>query len=72
MKKQITTFLDAVTKLDPAQAATGSAEESTTSLDWRSGVRRTTVMVGGASSVEESRSKNIVPKADAGSTTQRW
>ena len=65
-----TTFLDAVTKLDPAQAATGSAEESTTSLDWRSGVRRTTVMVGGASSVEESRSKNIVPKADAGSTTQ--
>lgn len=65
-----TTFLDAVTKLDPAQAATGSAEESTASLDWRSGVRHTTVMVGGESSVEESRAKNIVPTADAGSTTQ--
>ena len=65
-----TTFLDAVAKLDPTQATAESAEESTTSLDWRSGVRRTTVMVGGASSVEESRSKNIVPKADVGSTTQ--
>ena len=65
-----TTFLDAVATLDPTQATSEPTEEATTSLDWRSGVRRATVMVGGANSMDEARSTNIVPKADAGSSTQ--
>ena len=65
-----TTFLDAVATLDPTQATAEPTEEATTSLDWRSGVRRATVMVGGADSMDEARSTNLVPTADAGSTTQ--
>ena len=65
-----TTFLDAVATLDSAQTTAESTGDTTTSLGWRSGVRRTTVMIGAANSMDEAQSTNIVPTADAGSTTQ--
>lgn len=65
-----TTFLDAVATLDSTQTTAESTGDTTTSLGWRSGVRRTTVMIGAANSMDEAQSTNIVPTADAGSTTQ--
>ena len=61
-----TAFMDTVAKLDPGQSAAESAGESNgTSLDWRSGVRHTTLVVG-----EKHRVADLIPEADAGTTTQ--
>ena len=63
-------FLDTVAKLDPGQAATEPAGEPAASLEWRSGVRHTTLVIGGEGSAEGSRAKGLVPQIDAGPTTQ--
>ena len=63
-------FLDAVAKLDPGQAATEPAGIPAASLEWRSGVRHTTLVIGGEGSAEGSRAKGLVPQIDAGPTTQ--
>lgn len=63
-------FLDAVAKLDPGQAATEPAGKPEASLEWRSGVRHTTLVIGGEGSAEGSRAKGLVPQIDAGPTTQ--
>mgnify|MGYP000857107046 FL=1 len=61
-------FLDAAAKLDPVRAATEPSGEPTASLDWRSGVRHTTLVIGGEDSAESS--KDFVPQIDAGPTAQ--
>lgn len=61
-----TAFLDAVTKLDPGRAATEPAGP----LEWRSGVRHTTLVFGSEGSADDSRAKSLVPVVDAGPTAR--
>ena len=53
-------------KLDPGRAATEPAGP----LEWRSGVRHTTLVFGSEGSADDSRVKSLVPVVDAGPTTR--